>query len=224
MTPWRANRALGVGMNKYILIAFAVMGVGFYEISGGPDFVPGSNSLVVFAKPKPAAPEPEPVEQSSIVARANLQPPTFPEPVQPREIPARRTDPSPRPLVQVPSLSEAMVDLAPAPAIPLTTDAAPVAVAPPEEDVDAVVAAVIAEVAAPEPVADPEPVPDLRFVDGDRVNMRGGPGTDFAVVGRLLRNDIVEVLKDEGNGWLHLRVPATGEEGWMADWLVTAAN
>jgi hypothetical protein len=35
---------------------------------------------------------------------------------------------------------------------------------------------------------------------------------------------MVEVLKDDGSGWLHLRDTASGQEGWMADWLVTASN
>jgi hypothetical protein len=35
---------------------------------------------------------------------------------------------------------------------------------------------------------------------------------------------MVEIINDEGNGWLHLRDTVTGDEGWIADWLVTAAN
>jgi uncharacterized protein YgiM (DUF1202 family) len=86
---------------------------------------------------------------------------------------------------------------------------------------------VLSEQAAPliqEVATAPATQPDLRFVDGDRVNVRGGPGTEFAVVGKLFRNDMVEIINDEGNGWLHLRDTVTGDEGWIADWLVTAAN
>ncbi|HKK97130.1 MAG TPA: SH3 domain-containing protein, partial [Marivita sp.] len=106
-----------------------------------------------------------------------------------------------------------------------------------EPQVDATAGLTLVTLEAPveEPVVEPvavetvEPVVeaperDLRFVDGDRVNMRGGPGTDYEVVGKLLRDDMVEVLEDSGNGWLHLRDTASGQEGWMADWLVTAAN
>lgn len=189
-------------MNKYILVAFAVMGVGFYELSGGDDFEPGDNSIVIFAEPKPFVPNPEP----AVVARADIQP-------------ANLTD-----------IAAVRVPLKPAPQ-PLDADTnhARAALTPSKDETGSQQTVVIrqAAVEVPEyslPEPDPDPVRDLRFVDGNRVNMRGGPGTEFAVIGQLLRDDMVEVIKDEGNGWLHLRVSATGEEGWMADWLVTAAN
>lgn len=180
-------------MNKYILIAFAVMAVSFYELSGGADFEPGDTSLVVFATPKPVAPTPDP--QPPVVARADTS----------------NTD---------------LTDVVPTRAIiqPVGVDAQS-GTTPSRTEPAVETAAVVQEpvqVVAPAP--EPEVQPDFRFVDGDRVNLRGGPGTDYAVVGKLLRNDMVEVLKDEGNGWLHLRVRATGDEGWMADWLLTAAN
>jgi uncharacterized protein YgiM (DUF1202 family) len=65
---------------------------------------------------------------------------------------------------------------------------------------------------------------DLRLVSGNNVNMRNGPGTSYSVVGRLTRGEEVEVLSDPGNGWLKLRVAETGNVGWMADFLVSAAN
>lgn len=172
-------------MNKYIAIAFAFLGLWFYEASGGADFEPGDNSLVVFAEPKPVMPRTEP--RADRVARADTSS-------------ASLTDLTPARLMATPDPAE---DTAP-----------PVARTEPEP------ALVVAE---PE-VFDPEPAPDYRFVEGERVNLRGGPGTDYAVVGQLLRNDMVEVLEDTGEGWLHLRVTASGDEGWMADWLVTAAN
>ncbi|WP_206019189.1 SH3 domain-containing protein [Roseovarius spongiae] len=64
---------------------------------------------------------------------------------------------------------------------------------------------------------------DLRIVSGDLVNMRGGPGTDFARVTQLSEGTQVEVLDRDESGWLRLRVVGTGQVGWMADWLVTAA-
>lgn len=188
-------------MNKYILVAFAFLGVGFYELSGGSDFEPGTNSLVVFAEPKPAAPK----EKPALVARADTSEPSLTD-IAPTRAPARAVVES-APDESVAGL--ALVKLTPSesPDLPLETET----VAAPAE----------AEI-LPEPVVQSEP--DLRFVDGDTVNLRGGPGTNFAVVGKLYRNDMVEVLKDEGNGWLHLRDTLTGDEGWMADWLVTAAN
>ncbi|WP_300584739.1 SH3 domain-containing protein [Marivita sp.] len=186
-------------MNRYILIAFAVMAMAFYELSGGADFEPGDTSLVIFAEPKPIVTKPEP--RPEVVARANTRA-------------AELTDIAPtRALIEPVATNPASV-VTP---VSLTTQATE----------DSVVSqnvpqptAVVNDTVAPIP----QETPDLRFVDGDRVNVRGGPGTDYAVVGKLFRNDMVEVLKDEGNGWLHLRATSTGEEGWIADWLVTAAN
>ena len=65
---------------------------------------------------------------------------------------------------------------------------------------------------------------DIRYVTGNVVNMRGGPGTEFGKVAKLTEGTEVAVLEDSGDGWIMLRVMDTGEEGWMADWLVSASN
>ncbi|ASM73436.1 bacterial SH3 domain protein [Pseudosulfitobacter pseudonitzschiae] len=62
---------------------------------------------------------------------------------------------------------------------------------------------------------------DVRAVSGNRVNVRGGPGTDFGVVSSLTRGEEVEILQDPGNGWVKLRPLNGGPEGWMADFLLT---
>ncbi len=190
----------GDKMNKYIVVTFAFMGIGFYELSGGADFEQGDTRLAIFAEPKPT--QPQQPQQPPVVARADMS---------------------------------ALTDVTPARAL-IETPAAP-------EDRDANVQLATLEpdnvldlqeaerdttrqdtVAASESGPRIVPAPDFRFVDGDRVNMRGGPGTDYAVVGRLYRNDMVEIIQDEGNGWLHLRDTLTGDEGWIAEWLVTASN
>lgn len=184
---------LGVVMNKYILVAFAVMAMTFYELSGGSEFEPGETSLVIFAEPKPMVEKTD--ERPAIVARADTS-------IRPL------TDIAPARAVIEPAVSNASVVVTPVALEPET-----IAVTPEQPELD------IQDVAVQQ-----EPSMDLRFVDGDRVNLRAGPGTDFAVVGKLVRNDLVEVLSDDGNGWLHLRNAATGDEGYVADWLVTAAN
>ena len=65
---------------------------------------------------------------------------------------------------------------------------------------------------------------DIRRVTGSRANMRSGPGTEFLALGSLTEGTQVSVLEEPGNGWIMLEVIATGETGWMADWLVAAAN
>ena len=192
-------------MNKFVLIAFAFMGFAFYELSGGSDFVPGNNSLTVFA-PVPPVVAASVVDRPAVVARADTT-----------SVDTQQVEPVSAPVAEVVDVEQPAAQPDILQGVALASVAAPVEPMPiPEPAVEAV--------AEPEPEPAPVVEPDLRFVDGDRVNLRGGPGTDYAVVGKLLRDDMVEVLKDEGNGWLHLRVSATGDEGWMADWLLTAAN
>ncbi len=62
---------------------------------------------------------------------------------------------------------------------------------------------------------------DIRVVTGSRVNVRGGPGTDYGVVATLVEGDRVEVLDDVGTGWVRLRTADGGTIGWMADFLLT---
>ena len=196
-------------MNKYILVAFGLLGLAFYELSGGADFEPGGTSLVVFAEPKPA--ESSEQAEMGLVARADTSAIT----VLSDDTQSARTELD---TVSEPETTKSDESVAGVSLVKLIPESKP----EPEPqsitstDTEAVVAAVS------EPTFDPEP--DLRFINGDRVNMRGGPGTDFAVIGKLYRNDMVEVIRDEGNGWLHLRDTITGDEGWIADWLVTASN
>ncbi|MFP4274835.1 MAG: SH3 domain-containing protein, partial [Paracoccaceae bacterium] len=75
---------------------------------------------------------------------------------------------------------------------------------------------------APRPVS--ETRRDLRQVAGNRVNMRTGPGTSYGVLATLDRGARVEVLDAPGNGWVKLRVEASGRVGWMAASLLGAAN
>ncbi|MFP7569910.1 SH3 domain-containing protein [Marivita sp. S2033] len=180
---------------KYVLIAFAFMGFAFYELSGGSEFEPGQNSLTVFAEPN--------------IVDSALQRPL------PTEIVAR-ADTSAAALTDVTPVRSVVEEPPQAPSGDLTLAALDAALPAPETGI-----AADAENSEPSNLASE---PDFRFVDGSRVNMRGGPGTDYAVVGQLMQNDMIEVLADEGGGWLHVRVSATGEDGWMADWLVTAAD
>ena len=65
---------------------------------------------------------------------------------------------------------------------------------------------------------------DLREVTASRVNLRNGPGTKYSVLDKLVRGDTVQVLSDNGDGWIKLRVKSSNQVGWMADYLVTASN
>ncbi|MDR7123463.1 SH3 domain-containing protein [Pseudotabrizicola sp. 4114] len=73
------------------------------------------------------------------------------------------------------------------------------------------------------PVAQPKAVEaavtvaeDVKYVTGRSVNVRSGPSTQNAVVGRLTRGEAVSVISDEGNGWARVRVEGDGIDGYMA--------
>ena len=93
--------------------------------------------------------------------------------------------------------------------------------------IQAVAEAVVVEEAAPVEVAaeviiEEEPAPlDLRFVAGSRVNMRAGPGTDYTVLDTLPGGTQAEVIEVDASGWARIRLPDTGQIGWMAERLLT---
>ena len=65
------------------------------------------------------------------------------------------------------------------------------------------------------------PPRDIRAITGTSVNMRAGPGTGYDVVTRLGPETQVEVLQDDGAGWVKLRPVDGGPEGWIAEFLLT---
>ncbi len=56
----------------------------------------------------------------------------------------------------------------------------------------------------------------IRRVTANSANVRGGPSTQDAVVGRLTRGDEVEVLATDPSGWVQVRVQGDGVEGWVS--------
>ncbi len=80
-------------------------------------------------------------------------------------------------------------------------------------------AAVIVEAAA-EPNLDDFDQSSLRYVSGDRVNMREGPSTDYYVLDTIARGTKAEVIELSDNGWAQIRLVDTGQVGWMAERLL----
>jgi uncharacterized protein YgiM (DUF1202 family) len=102
----------------------------------------------------------------------------------------------------------------PAPALPVPE---PVAAAPlPEPE------PVAEPVAAPAP-EEPQPLP-VRYVKAGSINLRAGPSTSDAVIGRLTRNEAVSVVGDAGDGWVLVRIEGDGAEGYVAARLLTDAE
>ena len=188
-------------MTRFILLTFGLLGWAFFEMSGGTDFEPKSVAVAEVQTEELQA-----VSRASstldLTSVAVVERVAAPAPDKVAVVVA----PDPNPIAGEP---------------PVTTDPAP-----------QTVLANTAPVVAPDPVAaDAEPAPvaaplylDFREITGNRVNVRNGPGTNYAVLARLNRGDEVVVLDDSGDGWLKLRLVGNNRVGWIADFLVTASN
>ena len=56
------------------------------------------------------------------------------------------------------------------------------------------------------------------IITGDVVNVRKGPGTNFARVGQVYVGDKVQLLEEKSN-WMRVKT-ASGQTGWIAGWLI----
>lgn len=70
------------------------------------------------------------------------------------------------------------------------------------------------------PSAAPAPTTVL-YVAATSVNVRQGPSTNDAILGRLTRNEAVSLVRDAGDGWLQVRIEGDGIEGFVAARLLT---
>lgn len=173
-------------MGKFIVLTFLVLGVVFYQMSGGPAFEPELRAPRDVAQTDlaPAAPAETTVQVSRADTSSLIQ----------IAAPAATPDVAPEPVAYVP-LPAGEVIITPAPQ-----------------------AAQVTEVAAP---LGETPTLDLRAVAGDWVNMRSGPSTSFDVLETLPRGTEAEVVEVNADGWARIRVTDTGQEGWMAERLLS---
>ncbi|HKL54663.1 MAG: SH3 domain-containing protein [Roseovarius sp.] len=184
-------------MWRFILVSFAFLGWSFYELSGGADYEPRTNSIQARAKLDDLRPVARPLRaQEPRVAQA-------PDIAEAPEIGA--TDTVARGLSGLNGTQTGGVTVT-------------LAAAGASLDSEA-----IAHNIATRSVVTPRQQ-DLREVAGSRVNMRAGPSTQYDRIARLERGEQVAVLRESVNGWVKLRVVETGRVGWMAERLVTAAN
>ncbi|KPA20578.1 Bacterial SH3 domain protein [Shimia sp. SK013] len=197
-------------MNKFVVVSLAVMAWAFYELSGGSDFEPKYRRDIAQAQtPKtlvshePARITPTPIEP--VVTLASAAVPTERRtqietvPVAPaNQTPLHNVDAASVTSFQTPKVASlSLTETFAAPDTKIGTQ--PTLAAVNSHDLILI-----------------DPKKDLRSVRGSRVNLRGGPGTSFAVLGVLTRGQEVEVLQDEGKGWVKLRDHETGRVGWMA--------
>lgn len=196
----------GIAMKRFILLSFGFLGFAFYELSGGADFDPvAARDAALQARNGATAEQREQVAEDAYapaVTRMALNLTSFSD--------ARSGEPA-EPQTATPAIAAARDGIA---VTPVTFDTA---------DSDQVV---LPSIIFPGNTVRSSPnvaaqTRDLRSVSASAVNMREGPGTTFAVLGKLERNDQVEVLQDDGSGWVRLRPVAGGPEGWIADFLLT---
>lgn len=195
-------------MWRFILITFGFLGFAFYELSGGSDYAPRAGSLqVVQAERRAMA-----AQKATALAEAK------PKQIAPRPAAAAAAatsgeaqiilaaagsdtaQPAPKPMVA--SLAQPVVDITKADKL---TQAAE-------------------NIMQPRAAATPSNSGDIRRVKGNRVNLRQGPGTSYSRVGSLTRGAEVDVLEDDGSGWVKLRVLETGKVAYIADFLLTAPS
>lgn len=218
---------------RYVLVAFFFLGLVFYEMSGGADFDGEATRMARIEVPLAADPEkletifaepgarlPENVSRIALNLDS-VQDVVRPARRTPSELaPVSTSQDQPRPSLSEEPPAEFVASLIGAPAG--TRDAL--------IDSSAITSVNFGDtrpvplrtrVTADTEVAAPQTTEiDIRSVSGSAVNVRGGPGTSFSVVNRLVLGDEVEVLQESGDGWVQLR-PLNGSAiGWTASFLL----
>ncbi len=202
-------------MARFILAVFTLLGWAFYELSGGADFEPASARVADVTTTELNPARVADAAQTSVDAQAS-------EPVEVTRVALNLTSvedvsAAPRTADETTATQDARAET------PQVTKAVQIA-----QDV-AIVPSLIAN-ASPEIL--PVPVraePDVtrasfnevRVVNANRVNVRGGPGTSYPVTAKLLLGDKVEILEDTGTGWVRFVTANGATSGWIADFLLS---
>jgi hypothetical protein len=206
----------GIAVGRFIFVAFLFMGWAFYELSGGSDFDPDETRNARLESPenivatKLETKPPVQQEPQAEVSRVSLDLASLNDVLTPAQqglvgLRAARQTPQAEVIeASVEPEQEVRIIL---PSLVEGADAGTATVTPVDFSDQEVSSGVSAS-------------QDIRRVTGNRVNVRGGPGTSFNVVNKLARGDEVEILEDPGNGWVMLRPKSGGPVGWMADFLL----
>ena len=226
-------------MSRFVIVSFAILGWGFYELSGGRDFT------------APERPVPERhVEAPRQQAQLSTSPPETTTTKFQRSAKVRaaslvdtrliQTDPTPRPAAD--PESRQAIALAKIASAGVTLQGTGTAFAPGAEtgtlhlnSIQGGLAAMTTQFGsdgltqnaslttaeATPPATDSASYLDIRQIRASRVNMRQGPGTIYPVMARLLAGDEVLILEDSGTGWLQLRSRKGNKIGWVAASLVS---
>ena len=204
-------------MKRFILLSFGFLGWAFYEMSGGSDFESRSDQMARL-NPKPAVQMAETTEPEVIKAAfVDTDPPLNDADNDVTRISLNLT-----------TLQDVLgeTDVA-APETMVATNINPDSGVP--QNVGTVTSSMDTPAIIPSLIAPNDGITialiqaqgDIRKVSGNRVNVRGGPGTDFGVVTKLGRGSEVRVVLDNGDGWVKMQPLDGSPEGWMADFLLT---
>ncbi|WP_299688669.1 SH3 domain-containing protein [uncultured Tateyamaria sp.] len=203
-------------MTRFIVITFAFLAFAFYELSGGADFDPIETRMARIDAPADVT---QTVLDTDVADASVATPAPLPENVTRVSLDLASVDDvlrpastlRTRPAVQrAVETSEPVTEEEPTLILPSLLVDRPV-ITPVDFNDDGTV----------QTVAAAGPANEVRQVTGRSVNVRGGPGTNYSVVNRLVRGDQVEVLQDPGDGWVKLRPLNGGTVGWMADFLLS---
>ncbi|MEP2716740.1 SH3 domain-containing protein [Pseudophaeobacter sp.] len=229
-------------MSRFVIVSFAFMGWGFYEISGGRDFVAPERPVEIASSTAalPAASAGESTDKfrrSAKVRADSLVTPQVLQAATRRPLVEARTPSEPRPAADpTHRRTVALAQIASAAGALQTTDTAfGIAAETGTLHLDTLegglaamttqfaeeTLALNANLTEAEPQPSPESYLDIREIRASRVNMRQGPGTIYPVMARLLAGDEVLIMEDNGTGWLHLRTRSGDKIGWVAASLVS---
>ena len=210
---------------RLIFVAFLFLGWAFYELSGGSDFDPEATRDARLAQrgaSDAAAPQPDEPKVVQAVALnlkstaeaakdensddlpvlANVTATDIPSLEIETALLELQEEPEP-PRIILPSLIRTDISISDARYEEASGGPAPELVEEPIVDAQTILAS------------------DVRSVRASRVNVRGGPGTNYAVINNLSQGEEVEVLQDPGQGWVQFRPVAGGPVGWVAASLLT---
>lgn len=198
-------------MARFILVCFAFLAFAFYELSGGADFDADElRQSRVDAPPAIETSDLEPIQVTRVsqtdpenVTRVSLSLTNVNDVLRPTTL---RT----KPAKVTPQADQAVSEEEPVIILPSLIVDRPV-IKPVDFNADTE-AQKVAAIGTSDF--------DVRSVSGNSVNVRGGPGTNYSVVNRMVRGDKVEILQDPGQGWVQLRPVGGGTVGWMADFLL----
>lgn len=201
-------------MKRIIAVSFLLMGLGYYELSGGADFVPETRpgtGNVADAGITRSDSVPEIVTRADTTALVTLG----------------DVSGTGSPILAEPLRGDVAAVTLPAGA----ADAGAGIVAAPQDPAPELAAAPVADLVA-DPVAATETdtvaaaqvAVDIRQVAGDRVNLRDGPGTGFGVIDTVLRGTEAEVIETGADGWVRVRMIGNGTTGWIAARLLSGGN